>query len=178
MSTLRHGPVPTPDFCSESASASFAGHGRRSIRLRNYDYSRNGPYFVTFCTHHRARILSRLRAGEVVLTPAGSAVRDCWLLLPRTFPHVRLDALAIMPDHVHAVLWIVKYNCSSRGSPAPITTVVGVWKSYAARRINIWRDSKGSAVWQRNYYERIVRGREALSRIRSYIRRNPGNWME
>jgi REP element-mobilizing transposase RayT len=77
-----------------------------------------------------------------------------------------------MPDHVHAILWIVKYNFSSRKALAPITTVVGVWKSLTARHINLIRRSEGKPVWQRNYFERIVRDRQALAQIRAYIRRN------
>jgi REP element-mobilizing transposase RayT len=104
------------------------------------------------------------------------AVRDCWQVLPTHFPYLRLDAMVIMPDHVHAVLWIVRGKSFGEGKPAPITRVVGVWKSFAARRINAIRGVIGQPVWQRNYYEHIVRDHDSLIRIRSYIRNNPKCW--
>ena len=162
-------PAPATKFASQHPPPL---PGRRSIRLPGFDYSRGGAYFVTFCTKGRSRSLAHATATEWQLTSEGHAVRHSWLRLESTFPHVRLDALAILPDHVHGLLWIVRYNISSRKPLAPITTVVGVWKSFAARHINLLRNSVGQPVWQRNYFERIVRNKRALEQIREYIRRN------
>lgn len=154
----------------------FDGPGRRSIRLKDFDYSRGGPYFITICTRQRVRILSQVSGGRAALTRLGLVVRDCWQALPIHFPHLRLDSMVIMPDHVHAILWIVRGKRLEAEGPTPITQVVGSWKSFAARRINAIRGTKGQRVWQRNYYEHIVRDHNALIRIRAYIRNNPKCW--
>lgn len=175
-------PDPTEKAISRSAFREpatrprFDGPGRRSIRLPEFDYSRGGPYFITICTRHRARILSRISGGRLAVTSLGLIVRDCWQALPNHFPHLRLDSIVIMPDHVHAILWIVRGKTSIGEKPAPITQVVGVWKSFAARRINAIRGTHGHPVWQRNYYEHIVRDHDSLTRIRAYIRNNPAHW--
>jgi len=85
-------------------------HHRRSVRLQDYDYSQDGAYFVTLCTHERRDLFGRLRVNDpeitVELNEAGAAVQKCWLEIPRHFPFVTLDAFVVMPDHLHGILFL------------------------------------------------------------------------
>lgn len=151
---------------------------RQRLRISNYDYSKNGAYFITFCTKLRVPSLARVKEGALQLSLEGRAVLSTWQELPRTFPHVRLDALAIMPDHVHAILWIVRYNIATVRPLVPITTAIGIWKSRAARQINFLRGTPGTQVWHRSFHERIVPDKSALSNIRRYIANNSRRYLE
>jgi putative transposase len=81
-------------------------HHRRSIRLRGYDYTQNGVYFVAICTHARAHRFGQVNDGAVELSPAGQLLDRCWQALPRHFSFVTTDAYVIMPDHIHGILAI------------------------------------------------------------------------
>lgn len=85
---------------------------RRSIRLRGFDYSQPGAYFVTICTQGRACVLSDIVEGEIYLSPLGEIVDACWRDIPNHFPHVALDLHVVMPDHIHGILRILR-----RGTP-------------------------------------------------------------
>ena len=80
---------------------------RRSIRLKGYDYSQPGAYFVTICTHERRCLFGDVVDGEMRLNELGKIARQCWLAIPEHFPHARLDEFVIMPNHVHGIIWIV-----------------------------------------------------------------------
>ena len=82
-------------------------HHRRSIRLKGYDYTQAGAYFITICTHDRAHWFGEVVDGEMRLNDAGRIADQCWRDIPAHFPHVKLDACVIMPNHVHGILWIV-----------------------------------------------------------------------
>ena len=82
-------------------------HHRRSIRLKGYDYTQPGAYFVTTCTHNREPLFGRVVDGEMVLNALGEIVWACWREIPIHFPHVELDAFVVMPNHVHGIIWIV-----------------------------------------------------------------------
>ena len=148
--------------------------GRRSIRLSDYDYSSAGPYFVTTCTHNRKPVFASKRLAQVVW--------QAWNWLPSRFPGVTLDEFIIMPDHVHFVVWLGD-PADRRGShpaaqrlkarPPTLGNVVGAFKTVAARSINASRGTIGRSVWQRNYYEHIVRHEAELARVREYIQDNP-----
>jgi REP element-mobilizing transposase RayT len=156
-------------------------HHRRSIRLRGYDYTQSGVYFVTICTHARAHIFGQIIDGAVDLSPAGRLLDRCWLALPRHFSFVTIDTYVIMPDHIHGILAIDRPEDHAR--PAPSTrphvvpgslgAIVRTLKSTAARAIN---RSSGGPIWQRNYYERVVRDDAELQRVRAYIINNPARW--
>jgi REP element-mobilizing transposase RayT len=164
---------------------------RASIRLRGYDYTRSGKYFVTVCTHQRACWLADVSGGLVVLSALGRIVEQVWRHLPRHFPGIELDCLVVMPNHLHCIL--VLAGRPGAGSPVKrgshnqdnhprgtasgsVAAVVQNAKSIAARRVNDARAAPGAPVWQRNYYERIIRDDAELSRIRRYIEENPARW--
>ncbi len=148
-------------------------HHRRSIRIQGIDYAQPDAYFITFVTQNRACFLSRIINGSISLEPAGSAVLRVWQELPVHFRHVSLGDMAIMPNHVHAILFI-KPNERANGQALP--EIVRALKSFSARRINALRATPGAVVWQRNYFEHIVRDNEDLCRIRAYIWGNPMRW--
>lgn len=160
-------------------------HRRRSIRLSGYDYSQSGTYFVTVCTYERECFLGEVLGGEMKLNEAGREARAGWERLPDHYPHVRLDAFVVMPNHVHGI--IILNNETSVGPglhpdlvPGRIhslSEVIRAFKTFSSRRINVLRDCVGSRTWQRNYYEHIVRSDTALEAIRAYIAANPRQWV-
>jgi REP element-mobilizing transposase RayT len=179
---------------------------RRSLRLKGYDYAQAGAYFVTICTQGRVCLFGEVEDGEMRLNEFGEMVRGCWLAIPDHFPHVALDAFVIMPNHVHGIVWIVDATTDAVGnvgathaspvqthasplpsSPQPsvrprgpqrrsIGAVVGSFKSATARCINADRKTPGTPVWQRNYYEHVIRNEASLDGIRAYIVNNPLQW--
>jgi REP element-mobilizing transposase RayT len=155
---------------------------RRSLRLRGYDYSSSGAYFVTVCIHDRKCILDDVIEGAFQPSSAGEIVKACWYELAYHYAGLALDALTIMPNHVHGVLVFLD-PVGAGLKPAPTTTrrrtlseVVRAFKTFSGRRINELRASPGLPVWQRGYYEHIVRTEKGLREIRRYILDNPKNW--
>ncbi len=185
-------------------------HHRQSIRLRDYDYSRIGAYFVTICAWQRECLFGEVMAGDVRLNNLGLMALECWNGIPSHFPQVELDAFVIMPNHVHGIIILnddhtyvgarhaspgfdgrvgptarakgrATHASPLRGAgpkPRSIGAIVGSFKSAATKRINQSRDNPGVPVWQRNYYERIIREDRELDGIRRYIAENPARWEE
>jgi putative transposase len=150
-------------------------HHRQSIRLSHFDYSRVGTYFVTACTQNRECLLGEvIEDGKVRLSPAGRTVEWTWNDLPRYYPHVLLDAFVVMPNHVHGIL--VLKELEPRPRRQALSEVVRAFKSFSARRINKRRSTPGLPVWQRNYYERVIRDEDEMAAVRRYIIENPLRW--
>jgi REP element-mobilizing transposase RayT len=156
---------------------------RRSIRLHNYDYAQPGAYFVTLCTHQRECLLGNIAEGMLRLSPPGHVIEECWQALPQYFHAVQLDAFVVMPNHVHGIICILEAPPADEASiqrhgaaPRSLTAIVGNFKTVSARRINQIRNTPGAAVWQRNYYEHIIRAPRELDAIRKYIVDNPLKW--
>ncbi len=155
---------------------------RRSLRLPGYDYSGEGTYFVTICTRERKCVLGEVIDGSFQANAAGNIVRECWYELPYHYAGLALDAFVVMPNHLHGVLAFVD-DVGAGLKPAlaikprrNLSEVVRAFKTFSARRINELGGAPGAAVWQRGYYEHIVRGEKSLSEIRRYIADNPRNW--
>ena len=142
---------------------------RKSIRLKGYNYSNPGYYFVTICTYAKRKILGNVSNQQSVLSAAGNIVLNCWHSLTEFFSGVTIDSSAIMPNHFHG---IIKLNPGSRIS---LSQIVRNFKSVSARRIRA-ADPTILQVWQRNYYERIIRTERELNLIRLYIDLNPLMW--
>lgn len=159
---------------------------RRSIRLKGYDYSRPGEYFVTLCTEHREMLFGEIVNGEMRLNPFGEIVQSCWDDLVDHYAHVELDAFMIMPNHVHGIIRLTDVNVGADMvgaglKPAParrhgLPEIVRAFKTFSARRINVLRQTEGITVWQRNYYEHIIRSDIEWNAIAGYIENNPANW--
>ncbi|MCS7283483.1 MAG: transposase [Anaerolineae bacterium] len=166
-------------------------HHRRSIRLRGYDYTQPGAYFVTICTHGREPLFGTVVDGEMRVNEWGAIVREEWFRTAQLRPYVMLyeDEFVVMPNHVHGIIWIVGETVGATRRVAPTTTIppagpvagsvgaiIGQFKSAVTKRINILRATPGAPVWQRNYYEHIIRNERALDAIRRYIAENPLRW--
>nr|WP_235269774.1 transposase [Geoalkalibacter subterraneus] len=158
---------------------------RRSIRLQGYDYSQAGAYFVTVCTQNRECLFGDIVNGEMRLNEAGNIARQCWDDIPIHFPHVDLDEFVIMPNHIHGIVVITGNVGAKNFSPLPQTTrPCGTSKTIGSivRGFKIgvtkWMRNNTSiyAVWQRNYWEHIVRNEPELNRIREYIHNNTAQW--
>ncbi len=144
---------------------------RHSIRLKGYDYSQPGAYFVTVVTYHRDCIFGDVNNCEMVPNQVGKLVAYAWNDLVHHYPFIRLDAFVIMPNHVHGILWIEEQQPVSNPS---LGVIVGTFKSDATRRVR--KITPVKSLWQRNYYEHIVRNERELEAIRRYITGNPVLW--
>ena len=170
-------------------------HHRRSIRLRGYDYSSPGRYFVTMCVADRHARFGAVVHGRMILSEAGQIAAECWRAIPQHFPHVALDEWVVMPNHVHGIIAIQGTACPAPtpaptherfGAPVPgsLATIVRSYKAAVSKGTACPApsplDGKGTAcrapLWQRNYYEIIIRNELALRNIRAYIRFNPQNY--
>ena len=165
-------------------------HHRRSIRLKRHDYSHAGAYFVTVCSQYRECLFGNVVDGEMILNDAGKMVRDVWHELPSRFPLIQLDSFIVMPNHVHAIINIVgaalalpqkhaerKMGAAS-GAPITLAIVIRALKSISSIRVNRLLSRQGQSLWQRNYYEHIIRNDRDLFQIRQYIDSNPAKWEE
>jgi len=154
---------------------------RRSLRLPEYDYSQIGTYFVTICVHRRERLLGSIRNVEMQLNEYGQIVAECWQWLPGAYPYVCLDEWVIMPNHLHGII-VINGRGGSRTAPIkefkakPLGRLIGAFKTVSTKKINAFRQIKGAAFWQRNFFEHVVRNEESLNRIREYIITNPQRW--
>ncbi|NIN69935.1 MAG: transposase [Anaerolineae bacterium] len=157
-------------------------HRRRIVRLKGYDYSRPGAYYVTVCTHLRSCLLGEVAEDEMRLNDYGHIVRTCWSDLPSHHAHLRLDAFVIMPNHIHGVFVLVEDQGSNGTTVGAkrhgLPEIVRAFKTFSSRRINERRGTPGTRVWQRSYYERVVRSEHELNRIRQYIVDNPSRWSD
>jgi REP element-mobilizing transposase RayT len=154
-------------------------HHRRSIRLKGYDYSQAGAYFLTICTQHRKCLFGEIIDGEVHLNPAGQIISDSWEWLATQYPYVDLDAWVIMPNHLHGIVVISDQGGSRTAlteKRKPIGRLVGAFKTVSTKRINEFHKTPAMKLWQRNYWEHIVRNASELNRLREYIRNNPAKW--
>jgi putative transposase len=140
---------------------------RRSIRLKEYDYSRPGWYFVTICTNNLECTLGKIVNHVMVHSNTANIVKECWEGLPTRFPSVELDDAVIMPNHMHGIIILNE----PRITPGK---VIRAFKARAARLVR--QGGYSSFQWQRNYYEHVIRNDADLHRIRTYIQNNSLQW--
>ena len=163
-------------------------HHRRSIRLKGYDYSQAGYYFVTICCYQRQCLFGEIVDGVMRLNQYGEIVAETYQWLSSRYPYVHLDKWIIMPNHFHGIIVLTDKLCRGASQSAPTTTnnselkrkplgrLIGAFKTVSTKKINLIRNAPGTAIWQRNYYEHIIRNEESLNRIRQYIINNPLSW--
>jgi len=159
---------------------------RRSIRLKEYDYSQTGAYFLTICTYRRQCLLGTMVDGKVILSSIGTIVVEEWLRSAEIREEIELDAFVIMPNHLHGIVAMqrgereIVSNClKAQGrimKPKTIGSFVSGFKAAATARVNELRGTPGKSLWQRNYYEHVIRSEKELNRIREYIENNPLRW--
>ncbi|OGC80948.1 MAG: hypothetical protein A2W07_04205 [candidate division Zixibacteria bacterium RBG_16_43_9] len=151
-------------------------HHRRSIRLNEYDYSTPGAYFITICSHKGKSIFGKILDGKISLSKFGRIVKSVWLDLPKHYPNIQLDVFVIMPNYVHGIIFIVGAGLKPAPTKYPLSEIIRGFKTFSSRRINETRNMSGTPVWQRNYYEHVVRNEDELNCIREYILYNPLQW--
>ncbi len=165
-------------------------HRRRSIRVQGYDYSQPGWYFVTIVTHDRQNLFGRIENGKMILNDGGKIVRKCWLEIPDHYPNVNLDEFIVMPNHIHGIIDIAgvqnfvgvqnfeplqrRRNKYQKIIPKSIGAITRGFKIGVTKWFR--QNTDIHTVWQRNYWEHIIRNDTELYRIRNYIITNPQNW--
>ena len=162
---------------------------RTSTRLKNFNYSSNGYYFMTICTQNRECILGEIENGKIKLNDIGNIVESTWDDLPN-HNNIRLDSFIMMPNYIHGIIHIVgagskpalnHANTRADLESAPtrsLSEIVRQFKSFSTRRINKKQNVIGISIWQRNYYEHIIYNDKELEKIRKYICDNPYKWNE
>ncbi|MEN6435470.1 MAG: hypothetical protein ABFD58_06600 [Anaerolineaceae bacterium] len=236
-------------------------HNRHSIRLKEFDYSQSGAYFVTLVRQDRKYSFGKIESDEMILSLSGRIIGNCWLWLAQQYPYVELDEYVVMPDHFHGILIINRdfdsfmeksespctgemrpapcasksespctgemrpapcagksespctgemrpapcagksespcagemrpAPCAGKSESAPCTggsrsappikikplgQLIGAFKTISTKQINLMQNTPGKILWQRNYYEHIIRNENDLDRIRKYIRSNLIYW--
>jgi len=193
-------------------NANLENHRRRSIRLRGYDYSQAGAYFITICIQNREYLFGNIVGGGMMLNDAGGMIQTVWDEIPMYYGGIDIDEFVVMPNHIHGIAIIVgatprgcpvstrgcpdtngqarggQTNGQARG-PAPtgnmgilsLGDIVHRFKTMTTKRYTDgvkqwgWKPFPGR-LWQRNYWEHIVRNETELNRIREYIHNNPAKW--
>ncbi len=173
---------------------------RRSLRLQDYDYAHAGAYFVTLCTQDRRCLLGSIGGEQHVLTDVGRMISETWAGLGDRFP-LDIDAFVVMPNHLHGIVVlhgeerratiperarrepaptssdIVRRSERARQEPAPtLSEIVRRFKTFTANRARQMIILRRGGLWQRNYYEHIIRSEEELNKLRAYTMTNALRW--
>jgi putative transposase len=163
---------------------------RRSIRLHGADYSEPGAYFVTICTAERRNIFGKIDEGRAVVSLLGEIARACWVQIPAHFPAASLKEFVVMPNHLRGIIglsvgarYIVPLDPSARRPErfqkpvkGSIPTIVRTFKAAVARRAKKELGMDGDDIWQRNYFERVLRDGKEYADASKYILENPMRW--
>lgn len=149
---------------------------RKNMRLKDYDYSQNGAYFVTTCVKAKHEILWAPVGARIArphstsnLSNIGRIIETAILSIPEIYPNIILDKYVIMPNHIHMILLID--NGRAMRAPTPISTVINQFKGYATKQI-------GYSIWQKLYHDHIIRSEDDYQKIWQYIDENPVKWTE
>lgn len=156
-------------------------HHRRSIRLREFDYSSIGGYFITTCVQNRECLFGNIVDDVMLLNDAGRLVKSAWNGLPERFPSIELDVFVAMPNHVHFIVNIAvpaEKDGAGQGHAPTLDRIVGAFKSISASQVNRLLSRTGQPLWQRNYFERVIRNESELQGLRDYIIHNPLKWAD
>lgn len=168
-------------------------HHRRSIRLKGYDYTQPGAYFVTMVTHQHQLLFGDILNGDMAFNYIGHIVKAEWLRTTEIREYVILDEYVIMPNHLHGIIIIADNETpvgATGGSPLLQTdaqppqgvpphslgAIIAGFKSAVTKQVNRILNTPGAPLWQRNYYDHIIRNEKEWDNIRKYIQTNPANW--
>jgi len=133
---------------------------------------------VTICTQGRKLLFGEIVGSEMVLNEYGRVVGECWEWLTRQYPYVQLDKWVVMPNHIHGIIVLGGSRTAPTDKQKSLSSIVGAFKTVSTSSINRLRRSPGVPIWQRNYYEHIIREEEDLDHVRQYLIYNPGRWAE
>jgi len=168
---------------------------RRSVRMKGFDYGHPCACFLTICTNNRKSLFGRMAGSSVALNKFGMIVGDSWLEIPRHFPHASLSAHIVMPNHLHGIVTIhcrARHAVPLRSSDGPcvstprvfgepeagaISTIVRSFKSAVSKRVHQITGELRIPVWQRGYYEHVIRNQDDFMKTVDYIRLNPIRWI-
>jgi REP element-mobilizing transposase RayT len=162
---------------------------RKSNRLKNYDYSQGGAYFVTICTRDQKIFFGEVAEGVMTFNAFGKIADDCWREIPKHFPDCVLNEYVVMPNHVHGILLIVESEtvaventhacslrpCSLRRQNQKLPIIVGAFKSAVSKYLH-QKFPDSNFAWQKSYHDRIIRDEKEWQRIAEYIHLNPSRW--
>lgn len=163
-------------------------HHRHSIRLQGYNYAEAGAYFVTVCIEQHECLLGEIVDGQMLLDDWGQIASEIWEQVADHWPSVEIDAFVVMPNHLHGIIIITEGGAEKEGGGTPplqevkppqkptLGAIMAFWKYQSSKRINEARQTPGMRLWQRNFYEWIIRNEQMLERARNYIANNPGRW--
>jgi putative transposase len=161
---------------------------RKALRLADHDYAAPGPYFVTICTQKKECVLASVEGGRVRLTPTGRVAQGAWLALPSRYPSLVLHEFVTMPNHIHGLLAFVGAGLAPPGVSTSaesaarhcgrptLPDIICAFKSISTRSVNELLRAGGKLLWQRGYYEHIVRDAEDMKNVQRYILENPWKW--
>jgi len=154
---------------------------RRSIRLPEYDYSKSGAYYITICSNDKKLIFGKIIDGEIILSKIGKMVEEHLKEISNHFEDVCIDDFVIMPNHIHFIISIVGVqnfeplrHDYQKIIPKSIGSIIRAYKASVTKRCKA--EGYKSKIWQRNYFEHIIRNQEDHYRIRKYIQNNPLQW--
>lgn len=158
--------------------------GRKSSRLRNFDYTQAGAYFVTICSYRRMKIFGCIQEGIYIPSDIGSIVQEEWRSSESIRDEIELDTWVLMPNHLHGIVWILPSQkpVGAHGraplhrKPRSLGAFIAGFKSASTKRENQLRLTPRYPIWQRNYYDHIIRDDRDLEDHRRYILENPARW--
>ena len=159
----------------------------RSILLPDYDYSQPGWYMITLVTDQRKNYFGEIVFGEMQENPIGKLVRREWLHIPQRFLGLEIDEFVVMPNHIHGIITILdtaqnnntlpmKFEGFGHPTQGSIPTIIRSFKAAVTLRVRRMLGDPKACIWQRNYYERVIRNERGLEAARLYIQENPDNW--
>jgi len=141
---------------------------RRTMRLQHYDYSQSGAYFITIASFEHRCTFAQIKQHQITASQLGKIIIENWLNIPSHYADAELDYWVLMPNHFHGILWLKPNNQHS------LSHMIGSFKSSVTKQAHEMHFN--GKVWQRNYWEHIIRDEQDLLRIREYIRNNPQKW--
>ncbi|MGA3014693.1 MAG: transposase [Bacteroidales bacterium] len=171
-------------------------HHRRSTWLQGYDYSQEGMFFITICTHEKQRAFGFIDNAMMYLNESGVIAQECWMEIPIHYPNVVLHDFIVMPDHIHGIIELGVQNFEPQPSqqifesiqhqrqhneyqkiiPRSVGSIIRGYKIGVTKWFR--ENHMGTRIWQRNYYEHIIRNEKSYHRISQYIINNPGRWID
>lgn len=150
---------------------------RKQNRLHDYDYSQNGAFFITICTQNRRKILSNIVGdGFPVPKAHGTVAEEMIHQIPAKYPAVSVDTYVIMPDHIHLLLRIDQ--TPGTGNPSPtLGNIIGWYKYQVTKQLNAKYGRQGVRIFQRSYYDHVIRNEQDYNEVWEYIENNPRKWV-
>jgi len=159
-------------------------YNRKPNRLKNCDYSAAGYYFVTLCVKDRINWFGKIVKDEMELNEYGKTIKDYWLLVPEHYNNIAIDVYIIMPNHIHGII-IINSNsvvgtehCSvptGNNHYGLLSKTIKSFKNVCTKHFR-QQFNNNDFVWQRSFYDHIIRNEESLKKVREYIINNPLNW--